>query len=737
MLDAETNRADSAERKIQVITQDKAQSEYDLGRRIADLEQSLFQRETDLGQLRDDLETEKQQRISEAGLARSLAQEKEQSESSFQSVISELRERLTTVQEEYASATASLEDKESEILSLEKGLAESAAEREKAKEDISANQVLFDTTTARLNQTLTEATATRSALEESLAALQHKNLEYAEQLAQANRDNEQTVQQVHSLSGEVDRAKETLGRNEEVIVTLRENLADTVREKESTEARVKTDLDSYKTTFIRLKHDLDETLASRRTLEKELAASKMQNSAFTEELAQANRTRDQSMQKIRALSDELGQVRADLDAERKAHQTTDKDRAAIEMNRRRFEEDLRAASEEQKSLVAHLENEQRLRQAAEEKIHAAALEEERLREELRAVTEEHGHLEQDRAQKIQTLKKDLETVCELQKSLEEEVSILSQEKSKAEQKVQALTAELDQARAALADEWEHHMTSDEQLAAAVLERQKLQESLSQPDLQARCEESVLEIVTQKPDLPVIVDTASRLMELADSGPSTGTGEPQSPGIEPSPGPGTGTSDTALRNMNFSEIEDLFEEDESPGQPVQDTGSSEMENGMRFPEASAAPGSIEEEVGGVDLDYEETVAEEPVHDTGSHEIGTGTEFPEAAATPDIVEEKAGDVDLGYEETGVEEPVQDTVVPDAIHTSIPQPLFSFNRRQWLNLIKWAHHSEALSREQKAQILRMGRLIQKNRRLTREQEDQVNEMIALVQALGYRPV
>jgi hypothetical protein len=33
-------------------------------------------------------------------------------------------------------------------------------------------------------------------------------------------------------------------------------------------------------------------------------------------------------------------------------------------------------------------------------------------------------------------------------------------------------------------------------------------------------------------------------------------------------------------------------------------------------------------------------------------------------------------------------------------------------------------------------MGRLIQKNRRLTREQEVQVREMVALVQALGYKP-
>ncbi len=36
---------------------------------------------------------------------------------------------------------------------------------------------------------------------------------------------------------------------------------------------------------------------------------------------------------------------------------------------------------------------------------------------------------------------------------------------------------------------------------------------------------------------------------------------------------------------------------------------------------------------------------------------------------------------------------------------------------------------------QIVKMGRLIQKGRRLTRKQEEQVTEMLALVQAQGYR--
>jgi hypothetical protein len=83
------------------------------------------------------------------------------------------------------------------------------------------------------------------------------------------------------------------------------------------------------------------------------------------------------------------------------------------------------------------------------------------------------------------------------------------------------------------------------------------------------------------------------------------------------------------------------------------------------------------------------------------------------------------------------VKDLSGSDVGAGTVSYPSFSINRRQWLGLIKWARHSESLSHDQRLQIIRMGRLIQKNRRLTREQEDQIREMIALVQALGYQPV
>ena len=61
--------------------------------------------------------------------------------------------------------------------------------------------------------------------------------------------------------------------------------------------------------------------------------------------------------------------------------------------------------------------------------------------------------------------------------------------------------------------------------------------------------------------------------------------------------------------------------------------------------------------------------------------------------------------------------------------------FTSNQWLDLLKWAHHSEALSEDQRLRIIRMGRLIQKDRKLTKSQQDQVREILSLVNALGFK--
>jgi len=121
--------------------------------------------------------------------------------------------------------------------------------------------------------------------------------------------------------------------------------------------------------------------------------------------------------------------------------------------------------------------------------------------------------------------------------------------------------------------------------------------------------------------------------------------------------------------------------------------------------------------------EDLFEEEPdVTEAGPASQPSGGTETEPEKTPDTGEEQEND------STGK--------IPGESGGPVPPVMFSFNRKQWFDLLKWAHHSTTLTQEQRLQIVRMGRLIQKDRKLTRKQEEQVKEMITLVQALGYRP-
>ena len=693
-FEADKSRLNAAEQEIRALMQARAQSEQELNEKITDLDQAIQLKVADLARLKEELEAERSGRISQQEQLESLRQENEQRESSLQSTINNLSEQLDAIQAEYRTASTSLETKENQIKSLEKDLAESVAEKVKTEEQVRATQVSYDTSVADLNQALMQAAATRSALEADLDAAKTQARTYADELALVARGKEESGQHVSSLTTELDQVKEELEKKESQLQSLRETLAAAVFEKEKTEEQVKTDMESYKTTFIRLKHDLDETLASRRMLERDLASAKTQNMAYAKELATATSGREYYEQQIRLLTGELERLKGEFETEQRLHRTSNENLKAVEQNRQRYEENLRSSSEELNSLKARLEDEQKSRRIAEEKSNIAVQEKKKLEEELQALTEERDNQEQDRAKKFQNLKKDLETVCNLQKSLEEEVSVLNEEKVKAEQKVRDLTLELEQARTALAEEWEDHMTSDERLEAAVLERQRLEQSLSQADLAIPEKKGVQEIVATEPVLPVKIEPVSHSLELVNHPEEQTPPAPENEPVSSESSAEDKPSEMVTRHQNFSGIDDLFEED--------------------------GPASVP--------------AQEPLPSPVIHEedVSPGLVYPEAGT-----ENLEGEGDVSDESEEVEEPDTGVHQTQTYGDSVPGPAFSFNRRQWLGLIKWARHSESLSHDQRLQIIRMGRLIQKNRRLTQEQEEQVGEMIALVQALGYKPI
>jgi len=127
------------------------------------------------------------------------------------------------------------------------------------------------------------------------------------------------------------------------------------------------------------------------------------------------------------------------------------------------------------------------------------------------------------------------------------------------------------------------------------------------------------------------------------------------------------------------------------------------------------------------------APEPANGSGPGETAeTGEEQAEYEMPGTESEETGGDRGESSGETSEEHPGETGSHLPA--SGIPAG-GSFNRKDWFDIFAWARHAESLSPGQRKQILRMGRLVQRGRRLTPKQEDQIREMITLVQSLGYR--
>jgi DNA-binding response OmpR family regulator len=674
-FEAEKNRATSAEQELKTVMQEKTQSEQELNLIITGLNETKQQQAADLIRLKDELETEVNRRLSTENQLGSLQQDKEQLESSLQSLSGEHEQLKSALEAEKNQATSA----EQELKTVM---------QEKTQSEQELNLIITG-----LNETKQQQAADLTRLKGELETEVNRRLSTENQLGSLQQDKEQLESSLRStitalkehldeLQVQLETTRAALQNEENTTKSLKEDLAEVVAENEKTEVRVKEDLESYKTTFIRLKRDLDEATAIPKTLERDLDAAKIQNNSLVGELKLANQRRTQSDQQARLLADELEKVKTALDTERSLHQAGDKSIEALMQTMRRMEQDLRTSVEERDKLNETLENERRLRLTAEEKSKAAAQEQEHLEQELRTVTDERVSQENDRALKIQNLEKEFELVCNLQKSLEEQVNILTKEKLQAEQNVKVLTDELDQARNALADEWVDHMESDESSAAVGDEPPPRKQSFSPEEAAGIKKEKGQEIIAIESDFPANIESSSHALAMVT------------------------TPDTQKSPVSENE---LISHEPSPG----------------IPEMSSEAVT----------DIVKTFCDEDLFEEAESTVTKADFVPKPSDVTESVPEKTGEE---LEEEAGEEPEKDSTgkIPDESGGSIPPVVFSFNRKQWFDLLKWAHHSTTLSHDQRLQIVRMGRLIQKDRKLTRKQEEQVKEMIALVQVLGYRP-
>lgn len=640
----ERNRAVAASQETKSVLQAKADSEQDLTRIIDELKEKAKQHAEEIGQLKENLEQSRDQITVLGSQLRTITDEKSNLEDEARTTAADLSGRLKTASDEGAALRSALDERNRQAAALEDSLKNERAERERAQTEIQELGRVIAAAKTALEQERQKNTATIASLEAALhereanlAAITGAHAEARTNL-DVHRDDLAQVRQ--ELAAAIEDRTTLKARLEEAGARIR-----SLEERLKAEAGEKTDSEKlvgeYSGEIARLKAALDEERRQRVATEEQLrtAAAATERTGKSAEQAQG----------------EISRLKTALDEEHRQRVATEEQLRTAAAVTERTEKLAQQAQSEMEKAREQLAME-RERSAGERERLAALLEAEK--------NKSDGTGERSRAE-AETLNRRIgELSAELARSarkvedLEEQVRSLGSAKQKAEETAAALEAELDQARVALADEWEEHVTADERLAAVVGNSSRGE--TARPALEP----------AHATDPGAIAQTTIPAGVQEISGEDIAKGEVSSENTRETP----------------SGVDDLFEE-ERPDPAMEDD----------TPQVSIV------------REDEPDITAMPVIDT---------EDPVPAA-PGDGDDEAGDIS------------QD-ILPKAPFAPVT---YGFDRTQWFDLLKWAHHSGALSQEQRLQIVRMGRLVQKGRRLTRRQDEQVRDILSLVQSLGYR--
>jgi chromosome segregation ATPase len=695
---AAKERIQTLEDELASLTRAKSETEQDLNRTIGELKEVVSRQDTDLSRQKGEL-AECREQISrlETQIA-SLQNEKESIAEELRTTTEASARSQEELQGNLSSTRAILGEREQAIVSLNAEIEQITGTRDatardllarseelgtlkesftRAREDWSAEkeelvrrlqerdsslqaldgeyrtacgereelQAALERVQADLDSAAAGRSAAASALETATARI--RSLE--DDLGHASSAGSEARQQVQSLAGELDESRNR-------CLALEAALAERKNETE------------------RVSGELGTALASRSDLEKDLARAQEKIRELESGLVTATTTGAQTGKQVQALTDELEQIKAELGNSLRLRHTIEESLNGERLQKDQMTTELQNITRERDALRADLVKEKQVRSNAE-------AERERYLT-LHTSSEAEGRTQEASLNDtIRVLRSDLDSSRAKQRELEAQISTLSREKQQADERALNLAAEIDQARTALADEWEDHMNAQERLVAVVQEKSE-KEQLQQPGELESEKAKKRSLVVKGPDLPANIGK-----------------RPQSLSAVPS-------RDLASPAPRIRNVEDLFEDEEVP-----DEGE---ESDVPIVSIIQEPSDGDEVAGDLADDSDSDMDSLP--------------DPDSSEDTDEPDEEPEEVDTDSGDPGASLPSQ------GYAGGIP-PAFAFNRAQWFDLLKWAHHSGTLTQEQRMQIVRMGRLIQKGRRLTQKQEEQVKEMLSLVRAQGYR--
>jgi len=677
--DRETARADAAENVAASLHEAKEKSGQEHSQALAESEKKAETLSEDIARLKNDLEESNARAVSAEERVAGLLKELEEASARFARSEETLTKSVDEASARYETVSAALEERSAEIRSL---VNELSAANTKNQDLESAIQDLTGLVT-RLTREQDTSAGTIQSLKDRLSASDEKNRDLVsgiqalnDQVCRTTSERDDAAERVRALEGDLKALQDQVAEEKARHDSVKEHLATVIQGHESlsqahTENLQKTEsiVATYQQEIEKLKADVEAQLTAKADLEQELSTAVARQKSFEDELAGLRTEKETSERISHSLNDELEIVRTTLETEQKLRNQAE---SRIELQARektRMETDLKNVRETLAQVQESLDRERARRESAQIELF-------RLREEhdkSQAASPVPG-ADDTMGREIALLREELHKREARQEALENQIRMLTLEKMHVEQKVEELDTEIQDARTALADEWEDHMNADEQLAAVIEDKQ----SPAAPGISP-----VHAVVAKKPDLPVIRNSEPNAVTRFDLPPVSVATIPEKEVLPMEvPQPENPVPDEPAP-VTITSVEDLFEPE------------TELPPENPIPENTGDPGSALNE------EYDAVV---PGEIPGSDDLpGQPAAAPVRSSDPRFYQPTDG--------------------------------ISFNRQQWLDLLKWAHHSGALSQDQRMQIVRMGRLIQRGRKLTQKQDEQVREMLSLVQSLGYR--
>jgi len=691
-LATERNRADTAEQEVKSILQEKAKSEEELRQMIGDITAKATQQSQEVMRLSDQLGAEQKQRESVEQDFLTFRQESEKKEAGYVAERDSFLGHHDELQQKYDALTASLGAEREKAATREGDVERLAAEKRQLENDLLSARGQIEA----ISVVLDEEKRLRAAAElNAKNGIESKNDELRELAAtiDALRSDLDARGSELSLAGkERDEAQAAYKDASDRLAAM--ELAKGQSDKVARSAAVEMEQAREQLeTERRLRHGAEENAAAAEQAKENIG----QNLRATLEAAESAR------QELQA---KLAGVSQELEREREAHKTAAETLAEAQSNREELQVQLAEVSRE-------LEKEREARKTSSGKLDQA----------MAGLTEAAGL-----ADRFKTVERDLLTAQERQRSLEEQLRTSEREQAQKEAALQSLTEDLGQISSALASEKDLRRAAEHAY-------EEIKTELSAVKNGAGQDRSAAPVATNADNLSVVPvhETVSPVV--------VPEAVQQALAVHEAAGHSLMTMEDFFEEPKELDIGDLPDAAAVPGQPPLE---QEIPGADETPEMPVIPGTLE-----VPPVQGESGMAVPVQESDLSGSGEESERPASPmeepvsgdALADVndlpgTEESPGESDEedtgeGEDEETPEEPEEDAE-EDTEHTVGA----AFDRRQWLDLIKWAHHAESLKREDRIRIVKLGRLIQRGRRLTRKQEDQLSGLVALAEAMGYRP-